>query len=186
MDQEADIRADDGRVFAEELLAAARPRAEPRDAASHRRRRRRQGRLDAFLSMNDDNKEEEEEEDGEDGKDAAARRTRPARDAATNSSAPSTRTAVHDADEPARPAPAPRRFPHTLDSGSMIAADDADAAADDEGTADGERTLRVACALFKAGRRADGTATPAPTRAESIEWRRAMSFFGGGGDGFSR
>ena len=126
--------------------------------------------------MNDDNKEEEEEEDGEDGKDAAARRTRPARDAATNSSAPSTRTAVHDADEPARPAPAPRRLPHTLDSGSMINADEFNDAGT---TADGERTLRVACALFKAGRRADGTATPAPTRAESIEWRRAVSFFGG-------
>ena len=186
MDQEADIRADDGRVFAEELLAAARPRAEPRDAASHRRRRRRQGRLDAFLSMNDD-KEEEEEEDEEDGKgeDAGRISARAQLDAATNSSAPSTRTAVRDADEPTRPAPAPRRFPHTLDSGSMILPSEAEQAGRGsrdttrEDTADGERTLRVACALFKAGRRADGTATPAPTRAESIEWRRAVSFFGG-------
>ena len=189
MDQEADIRADDGRVFAEELLAAARPRAEPRDAASHRRRRRRQGRLDAFLSMNDDKEEEEEEEeeDGEDGKgeDAGRISARAQLDAATNSSAPSTRTAVRDADEPTRPAPAPRRFPHTLDSGSMITPSEAEQAGRGsrdttrEDTADGERTLRVACALFKAGRRADGTATPAPTRAESIEWRRAVSFFGG-------
>ena len=62
------IRADDGRVFAGELLAAAR-RAGPRDAAT-RRRRRRQGRLGPLLAMNDV-EEEEAEEDGEDGRDGA-------------------------------------------------------------------------------------------------------------------
>ena len=118
MDQEADIRADDGRVFAEELLAAARLRADPRDAASHRRRRRRQGRLDAFLSMNDDNRRRRRRRRtgrmgktrprGDQDRRATRRRTRPLR-----RRAPPCATRMNPRDP--RPRPGASRTPSTRD-----------------------------------------------------------------------
>ena len=89
---------------------------------------------------------------------------------------PSTRTAVHDADEPATRARAPALpAPSTRDP---INADEFN----DAGTTADGRGRRVACALFKAGRRADDR--DARTTAESIEWRRAVSFYTSG-DGSS-
>ena len=214
MDQEDDVRAEDARAFEEivrgvpdripdrfqtdsrQILdthegpgpraAAAVPIASSRPAATHRRRPR-QGRIDAFLTNDDDAAAGERNALMSRDLDASARDL--------DASAPSaTRDGIDNPRTRSGPAPAPWRFPHTLDNPG----DHAFAAADvtrettvDEISArtdaDGERKIRVACALFQAGVSGgrdgcvDGT-TAVPTRGDWNEWRDAIRHYTDEGD----
>ena len=161
--------------------AAAVPIASSRPAATHRRRPR-QGRIDALLTNDDDAAAGERNALMSRDLDASARDL--------DASAPSaTRYGIDNPRTRSGPAPAPWRFPHTLDNPG----DHAFAAADvtrettvDELSArtdaDGERKIRVACALFQAGVSGgrdgcvDGT-TAVPTRGDWNEWRDAIRHY---------
>ena len=212
MDQEDDVRAEDARAFGDVVrgvpdripdrfqtdsrqipdthegpgprAAAVVPIASSRPVATYRRRPR-QGRIDAFLT-------------NQDAADAGERNTLMSRDldASARDLDASAPSATRDGNDKPRtrsgPAPAPWRFPHTLDGDHAFAAADVtrETTVDEflaRTNADGERKIRVAAALFQAGVSGgrdgcvDGT-TAVPTRGDWNEWRDAIRFYTDEGD----